>query len=224
MNRIESLTLPGTALEIPLPAIYRYLGLRGTAPDEALEALTKKNLKEFQEIAKFSACYLLLPCRETEEGVDFGAFLAPGKSLKRNLRGCGQAILFAATAGVETERQRRRAELSSMAQAVVLDAIGSAAIESFCDWLSDGWRRDCPNFVLRPRFSPGYGDLPLETQKTLLSVLDAGRKAGVSLTESFLMLPQKSVSAIVGLGKTGCEARQGDCSLCEKRDCEFRLT
>ena len=111
-----------------------------------------------------------------------------------------------------------------MAQAVVLDAVGSAAIESFCDWLSDGWRRDCPNFVLRPRFSPGYGDLPLETQKTLLSVLDAGRKAGVSLTESFLMLPQKSVSAIVGLGKTGCEARQGDCSLCEKRDCEFRLT
>ena len=63
MNRIESLTLPGTALEIPLPAIYRYLGLRGTAPDEALAALTEKTLKEFQEIAKFSACYLLLPCR-----------------------------------------------------------------------------------------------------------------------------------------------------------------
>lgn len=224
MSRIESHRLPGTALDIPLRAVYRYLGLRGTEPDEALASLTERSLREFREIAQFSACYLVLPCRETEQGVDFGAFFAPGESLKRNLRGCEQAILFAATAGVETERQRRRAELSSMAQAVVFDAIGSAAIEVFCDWLSDGWRRDYPGFVLRPRFSPGYGDLPLETQKTLLSTLDAGRKAGVSLTESLLMLPQKSVSAIVGLGKTGCEARHGDCSLCEKRDCEFRLT
>lgn len=224
MSRIESLRLPGIALNIPLRVVYRYLGLRGTVPDEALAALTEKSLGEFQEIAQFSACYLVLPCRETEQGVDFGAFIAPGESIKRNLRGCDRAILFAATAGVETERQRRRAELSSMAQAVVLDAIGSAAIECFCDWLGECWRGEYPGFVLRPRFSPGYGDLPLETQKALLSTLDAGRKAGISLSESLLMLPQKSVSAIVGLGKTGCEARHGDCSLCEKQDCEFRLT
>lgn len=223
MSRIESLQLPGTALDISAKAACRYLGLRGAEPDENLLALVEKGLEDFRAAARFSACYLVLPCREVSGGVDFGAFAAPGESLKRNLRGCDKAILFAATTGVETERQRRRAELSSMAQAVVLDAIGSAAVEWFCDRLCEGWRQINPDFALRPRFSPGYGDLPLETQKNLLTVLDAGRKAGVSLTESLLMLPQKSVSAIVGLGKTGCTARHGDCGACENEDCEFRL-
>ena len=151
MNRIESLQLPGTALDIPLQAVYRYLGLRGTAPDEVLAALTEKSIREFQDVARLSACYLISPCRETEQGVELGVFLAPGESVARNLRGCDHAILFAATTGVETERQRRRAELSSMAQALILDAIGSAAIECFCDWLSEEWRRMARCWRLSPR-------------------------------------------------------------------------
>ena len=74
---------------------------------------------------------------------------------------------------------------------------------------------------LRPRFSPGYGDLPLELQKDVFRVLDCPRKIGLSLNESLLMSPSKSVTAIIGIGKGDVEA-ENKCSACEKTDCAYR--
>jgi cobalamin-dependent methionine synthase I len=53
--------------------------------------------------------------------------------------------------------------------------------------------------ALRPRFSPGYGDLPLELQTNLFKVLDCQHFIGLTLNDSMLMSPSKSVTAIVGL-------------------------
>lgn len=73
------------------------------------------------------------------------------------------------------------------------------------------------------RFSPGYGDLPLETQKTLIQVLDTHRKIGVSLTESCLMMPSKSVTAILGISDTKRDIRENKCDFCNNRErCAFR--
>ena len=144
-------------------------------------------------------------------------------SLAKNREGCQKAILFAATLGTQIDRQRRRAAVTSPARALVLDAIGSAAIEAFCDQLCSEWEEKYPDLRFRPRFSPGYGDLPLEFQKKLLEVLDSKRKAGIVLSDALLMIPQKSVSAIVGMGHTGCTMRFHDCSACSKKDCAFRL-
>ena len=154
-------------------------------------------------------------------GVDLGVFFAPGRSLVKNLKGCDQAILFAATIGAEL--QRKRAAVASPSRALVLDAMGTAAFESFCNALCDKWSREFSGSFLRPRFSPGYGDLPLALQRPLLSWLDRGRKAGIYLTDALLMVPQKSVTAIVGIGQTGCTARLHDCTSCDKPDCGFRL-
>ena len=101
------------------------------------------------------------------------------------------------------------------------DALASASAEAWCARVNALLPAD--GLYLRPRFSPGYGDLPLDFQRTLLGVLDSQRKAGISLSESLLMVPQKSVSAIVGLGESGCTAPDSGCDICEKKDCEFRL-
>lgn len=195
---VRTVRVDAEEIEIPAKSVARYLGLGKSSPDEALFSLIGACIPEFRRAARFAACYLELPVSISENGVDFGAFFAPGKSLGKHMTGCDRAIVFAATAGMETELQRKRAAVLSPARALVLDAVGTAAIESFCDRLCALWAGESPARRLRPRFSPGYGDLPLDVQGPLLALLDAGRNAGIALTQALLMLPQKSVSAIVG--------------------------
>ena len=222
-GRVESIEYPASQLEVPLLSVYRYLGMGRTQPDAALTSLAEQCAGEFQAVARYRACRLVLPVAVKGELVDFGVFSLSSKSLSKNLSGCRQAILFAATTGAEGERLQKRTAITSPAKAVVLDAVGTAAIEGFCDALCRNWEAEFPRRFLRPRFSPGYGDLPLELQKTLLTCLDSSRKAGITLTQSLLMVPQKSVSAIVGVGTTGCDTHIHDCSQCQKTNCEFRM-
>lgn len=208
---------------VPTKSVYRYLGMGRSRPDPAVAALVEECMPAFVSAARCRACYVQLPVRLRGETVDFGGLEAASASLAKNLSGCQRAILFAATLGAEEDLLRRRAGVSSPARALVLDAMGTAAIEALCDTLCDGWARENPGLRLRPRFSPGYGDLPLDFQVQLLALLDSGRKAGITLSETLLMIPQKSVSAIVGLGTSGCTARLHDCGACGKKDCAFRL-
>lgn len=220
---VRTLESDAQTLEISVSDICPYLGLGRKEPDDALRDLILRCLPEFRQAARLRVCWLEVPVTEAADGVDLGVFFASGRSLAKNMAGCGRAILFAATIGTETELQRKRAAVTSPSRALVLDAIGTAAIESFCNALCDGWSREFDGSFLRPRFSPGYGDLPLALQRPLLSCLDSGRKAGIYLTEALLMVPQKSVTAIVGIGRTGCTARLHDCTSCDKPDCAFRL-
>ena len=204
-------------------SIRRYLGMGRAQPDEALEEMIHECLAEFLPQAQFKACCRLLPVQPQEGGLDLGLFFAPGKGLAKNLAGCQQAIIFAATTGMANELQRKRAAVASPAKALVLDAIGTAAVEQFCDLLGQQWAAELRGQYLRPRFSPGYGDLPLALQTPLLTVLGAQKNIGIALTDSLLMIPQKSVSAIVGVGRAGCTQRRTDCSACNQQNCAFRL-
>lgn len=213
-------------LELELRAVSRYLGYGRTAPDAATQALMERLRPLFLAAVDCRACCLEVPVSVEGDRVRFsGCAPVSSRSLAKNLEGCSSALLFAATIGAAADRQRRYAAVRSPAEAVVLDAMGTAGIEAFCDRLCDGWRQEyaAKGLFLRPRFSPGYGDLPLEFQGTLLPLLDSGRQAGITLTESLLMTPQKSVSAIVGLGSDGCREHYHDCAACALRDCQFRL-
>lgn len=220
---IQVIEQDAETLDIPAQQVYRYLGLAKSTPDEATAGLVATSIAMFRAVARFRAVYRVLPCRVEGNRVELTAFSTQSSNLAKNLDGCERVIVFAATAGTQTEQQRRRAEVLSPAQAVCLDAVGTAAIEAFCDLLCDRWRTEFSDSFLRPRFSPGYGDLPLAVQPSLLAAVDAFRKTGVSLTEALLMLPQKSVSAIVGIGSTGCTAPLHDCTACDKTNCQFRL-
>ena len=203
--------------------VLRYLGMGGRTPDPETAKLVDQCIKEFKTVAKYQLCWLTTDLALTGEGVDFGAFYAPSASLAKHLQGCPQAILFAATTGIAAEQQRKRAEVASPAKALVLDGVGTAAIEALCDRFCADRAKAAEGQQLRPRFSPGYGDLPLQLQKELLACLDSHRKIGLSLSESMMMTPQKSVTAIVGVGDKGCSAPKHNCEICEKRDCRFRL-
>jgi len=209
--------------EIPIQRICYYLGMRTENADDELRTLIAGELARFLEKSDCKACYMVLPVNIAGDTVDFSLFSVKSRHLSKNLHGCKSALVFAATIGIEAELQKKKASVSSPSKTVVLDAIGSAAIETFCDMLCSAVMESYPDCRARPRFSPGYGDFSLMEQDVLLRVLDANRKIGVTLTTGFLMIPQKSITAIMGIGEKGCEALRFDCDVCEKTNCEFRL-
>ena len=81
---------------------------------------------------------------------------------------------------------------------------------------------------IKPRFSPGYGDVPLEIQKDIVMLLDCAKRIGVSLNDSLLMSPSKSVTAFIGLQEPSGKMDKREvkstnkCAACAKTDCDFR--
>ena len=203
--------------------VLRYLGMGGRQPDQQTSRMIEDCIGEFQKAAAYKVCRLTAEITVQQDGVDFGVFYAPGQSIVRSLKDCRRAIVFAATTGLQAEQQMKRQWVVSKAKAVVLDAVGTAAAEALCYRFCSDRQAELVEQRLRPRFSPGYGDLPLQLQKELLNCLDSHRKIGLFLSEGLLMTPQKSVWAIMGIGGQGCDALRHDCQNCEKRDCLFRL-
>lgn len=132
-----------------------------------------------------------------EEGVcDFGFAAVKSKHLAKNLFGCREVFLFAVTTGLGVDRLLSRLAAVGSAENFITDALASAAAESVCEAVSESLGE---GEVCRLRFSPGYGDLPLDFQKPLLERLDAYERLGITLNSAFLMTPVKSVTAIMGI-------------------------
>ncbi len=150
-------------------------------------------------------------------------FRPQGDDVRRLLNGCEAVILFAATLGSEAEALIRRTQVTDMAKAVILDACGSAAIENVCDNLcGDLAAAEAPRY-LTDRFSPGYGDLPLAQQPDFCRLLDVGRRIGVTLSPSGLMIPQKTVTALMGVSPVPVEKRSRGCIDCDLfSTCSYR--
>ena len=146
------------------------------------------------------------------------------KDLRKNLQGCGEVYLLAATLGPGPDLLIRRASVQRMSDAAIYQALCAEMIESCCDQICARLRRQAAEegLYLKPRFSPGYGDLPLDLQKDLLRILDAPKKIGLTLTDSLLMMPSKSVTALIGLTKEMQPDHEKDCAVCPKTDCAFR--
>ena len=175
----------------------RYMGVRG-APDAALREDLERCAARLVSVARPRALWRLFSL-EPDGTLSGASFRPAGEDIRRHLAGCAQVIGLAATLGAETETLIRRAQGRDMADALMLDALASAAIENVCDNLCADLARELAPRKLTPRFSPGYGDFPLTQQRELCAVLNVTRLLGVTLTPGGLMIPQKSVTALIGV-------------------------
>lgn len=160
--------------------------------DAATDPLLAEVIREGSTLVDAKLCYLETAVRVCENRVDFGVCAAESRDLAAHLAGCGRAVLFAATVGAHADRTIARAERLSPAKALLFDAFFTERVEALCDLFTARY-----NDPFR-RFSPGYGDLPLEFQRELFRVLDCPRTVGVTLGDQLLMMPTKSVTAIIG--------------------------
>ena len=204
--------------------ILRYLRVRGEAPEE-LRAHVEAAAEELAAALRPQFVYRVFPLEQGDDGIDLqgsGVTLTGGLASKM-LRSCDAAVLLCCTLGMEFERRLRALERRDMGKAVILDACGSAWVESGCDAAEREIAERFSGRFLTDRFSPGYGDLPLSLQCSVLDALDARRRLGIHLSESFLMTPSKSVTAVIGLSDTPQPARVRGCGYCAmKGNCDYR--
>ena len=195
-----------------------YLGYYSVKCDDGINPLMCSCTQDFLNNSNFIACFKKVPVK-IEGCVDLGFMKVNSQSLAKNLEGCEYAYILAATTGIDAHRLIERNAIISPLKGLITDCIGSAAIEAFCDKINLSFE-NCE--YLRPRFSPGYGDLPLECQKDIVEFLQTKKNIGMSLTESLMMVPVKSVTAIIGIGKEKNKCTGPGCMICKNDKCPYR--
>ncbi len=168
------------------------------------EKLIDECIKEAESTFSYKVCYAVADITAKDGNVDFGFANVESKDLSKNLAKCTKAVILAATVGVGIDRLIAKYNRTSPSKAVCFQALGSERVESLIDEFETDIKPTlayAKELFFRPRFSPGYGDMPLEFQKEIFRLLDCPRRIGVSLGESLLMSPSKSVTAIIGFGE-----------------------
>ncbi len=175
----------------------RYLGYGTHAIDEPTYNMIQESFKELEKLVDVKFVYRIFEIVRCDESVmEIGGIRIQSKDLKKNLSGCEKAALFAVTLGTQVDMLLRRYEIVNIAKAVVFQACAAALLEEHCDAIQ---RRVAKK--TRPRFSPGYGDFSILHQQDFLCVLDTPRKIGMSYTEAKMLIPTKSVTAVIGIEK-----------------------
>ena len=201
--------------------ILLYLGYRG----QEYPAEVEEQIRRCEEKVLAAATPRLVWRKYQVDRELFSSLSLEGKDIRELLDGCHEAVLMAVTLGPGVDRLLTRSSVSNMADAVIMDACASTAIENVADNFEADLRREVESesSYLTDRFSPGYGDLPLETQKKLCAALDTARKIGLFLSPSFLMIPGKSVTAVMGISDMPKPLRKRGCESCNLfRSCAYR--
>ena len=202
--------------------VFRYAGV--AEPTAELSALLEDVLEEAEGQLSGQICWAEFSLAEAPEGLDLGFAQCRSQSLSRHLKDCSRIVVFAATVGMGLDRLIARYSRISPSRALMFQALGAERIESLCDGFCEEIRLRASEQGLTTvsRFSPGYGDLSLALQKDIFRVLDCPKKIGLTLNESLLMSPSKSVTAIIGIGRCPGHSGEAGCDSCEKTDCVFR--
>lgn len=199
--------------------ILRYAGCKSA--NEETAKLLNACIEEAQGKLNYRVCSRELPLSVTGALCDFGQFSLQSEDLAKNLKGCKSVIVFSATVGIELDRLIAKYGRLAPSKALLMQAIGAERVEALCDAFCEDVKKE-RGVSLRPRFSPGYGDLTLEAQRDIFSVLECSKRIALFLNDSLLMSPSKSVTAFIGICDGDAEVNTDKCTYCDKKDCSFR--
>ena len=210
--------------------VLRYLGYHGQALSGELDGRIDAVVASCLKIAKPRATIAAFPVQSVSPNeviLDGCTLRLTGHDIAAHLADAREVVLFAATLGADVDRELRRLSLTDPLGQVVFDSVATALVERAADAAEARARAYAASqgAFTSWRFSPGYGDLPLDVQSSFLAVLDATRQLGITLTPSNLMVPTKSVTAIVGIHPSPQPGLESSCSICALADfCTIRQT
>lgn len=212
-----------TPPKINVKEVLRYAGVKGEIPE--ISAIVDECVKELEGKLNYKVCYSEYPVKITGNEIDLSFALVNSKNLAKNLKNCKTYILFCATVGIAMDRLIAKYSVLSPTKGLIFQALGAERIESLCNLFNKEIQGKYKH--TRPRFSPGYGDLKVELQREIFAALNCSKNLGVTLNESLLMSPSKSVTAIIGVcDENTCEKNEREekrgCFNCEKINCAFR--
>lgn len=215
-----------TIEELDKEEALRYLG--GKDLNGEIGALLSECEQRLLKVLTPRYVYSVYGIEPRDDGLKLSGSVAvlTGNDIKEHLAGCERAVLLCATAGQGTDRLIRELEAKDVAKAAVTDSLASVAAEQICDRAEREIFSKLPAAYKTERFSPGYGDLPLTLQPSLLTLCDAERKIGLRVTDSLLLTPRKSITAVIGISDTPRRPRHGKktCESCPaSENCKIRL-
>jgi len=193
------------AVKIPLDRIYTRLGYK--------QGVTQVSPKQKEEIEAYidqavsvlklkgSSRRISIVNKQTLELELSGGIVFKSKLAVSVFKQCSELLLMSATAGSEIIKLIGDCKEDNLTQGVVFDAVASETVDSSLDWIQDYFRLQLnrENKQLIPkRISPGYGDFLLQNQKIIYELLGLD-KLGVSLSQEYILRPEKSVTAITGI-------------------------
>ncbi|KAB3532542.1 hypothetical protein F8154_11755 [Alkaliphilus pronyensis] len=209
--------------------VLRYLAYKNQPLDENINNLIDSTLKEAIELKNrgYKYTYRAFNISFDKKGVllensDIYLF---GNDIYRHLNNSEKCILIAATLGIDFERAIIYNSKINITKALILDACGTALIEGVLDeiemeLLNSSITKD---LQLTGRYSPGYGDFPIESQRDMALLLNTERCIGVTVSPSHILIPRKSVTAVIGLYKDkAISCFKTGCKSCNISNCEYK--
>lgn len=211
---------------INIEEAIRYMGYRSEPAPYERRLINECAKRLAAQITPASVCRAF-PIERTDDGIRVVGteLVLRGSSAASHLMGCESCLLICATAGSRADELIRAEQAEDITRGFMTDCLASAAVEGICNELEAllAERLKAQGKFITWRFSPGYGDLPLDIQPDIIRVLDADKRAGVSCTESLLLTPRKSVTAVIGISSRPIEKKRISCLACAMHDnCSYR--
>ena len=203
--------------------ILRYIG---AGDDGVLDTLIDRAENEVIAASRPRHVYkrIDISVNRPEGSVTLAGSVIESRDLAGHLDGCKEGFLFACTLGIGVDALVKRYSFTDLAMLPVVQAVAAAYTEYCADMAQVELEiyAQQHGLYLRPRYSPGYGDFQLNCQRFIFDALQIPKSIGVSLTDSILMIPFKSVTAVIGLSDDPKQCHINKCMSCTAKNCPFR--
>jgi len=216
------------SIEIDKEQVYRYIGYEdGQNLSARISSLVDDYTRHAHSLINPSYSYLIKDIEWARGSIAFveDSIIFKSRIIAKLLERCTRVAIFLATIGKYLEETSfQLAKDGLILQATVLDAIGSVAVEKVAGFAQARIEEiaKAQGHVISRRFSPGYCDWNIGQQQMLFYAL-TGNTIGIRLTGECLMIPQKSISGIIGMGPSNADVENYDpCKTCRKKDCPGR--
>lgn len=204
----------------------RYMGYRGQIMDENMKRLLDDCIAEIKDISTNSFLYEIFDIERRAEGLYLKGttLVLQGEDIAGHLQRAEKCAVMAVTLGLDADKRIGFYSKTDLTKGLVFDACATAAVETLCDTVQEKIKSEAKSMGLETtsRYSPGYGDFSIGIQKELAKVLKTYERLGLSVNESSIMIPRKSVTAFIGMQKEGCNKNSHKCSDCENKYCLYR--
>lgn len=203
----------------------RYMGYNENIDIENIKPILTSCEDELLNAANIRYCYKLFDIEHhTDSIIVTGTNLnLTGKSITNHLEGCNKAVLMACTLSDKVDKLISRYNITDMTSALITDSMASAMIEQVCNEVEVIIKNQLKIENMTWRFSPGYGDLPIDIQKNFIQVINANKQIGLTVTENNILIPRKSVTAVIGISDSPLPQKKRGCLICNmNKTCQFR--
>lgn len=203
----------------------RYIGVAQGKADKQMKRKVEETFLQVEKCVLPKSVYGLFGIKKNEEVVHVVGTTCNVRSndLIKLFKHSSSCIILAATLGISADQEISRRQKVDMLEAVIFDACCSVLIDKVCDEVEQKLMEELPeDQYFTMRFSPGYGDVPLEVSRDILQILSATKRIGLSLTASDMLVPTKSITALIGISSKK-ENRQKSCGKCNLvKTCMYR--